>query len=73
MARGLDLENISHVINFDTPDFPENYMHRIGRTGRAKMHGKSVLFFTEQEGEAKIAIEIMMNSEIQQIEFPEAV
>lgn len=73
MARGLDLENISHVINFDTPDFPENYMHRIGRTGRAKMHGKSVLFFTEQEEEAKIAIEIMMNSEIQQIEFPEAV
>ena len=33
MARGLDLDKISHVINFDTPDFPENYMHRIGRTG----------------------------------------
>mgnify|MGYP000893965626 FL=1 len=35
MARGLDIENTSHVINFDTPEFPENYMHRIGRTGRA--------------------------------------
>jgi ATP-dependent RNA helicase RhlE len=34
MARGLDLDGISHVINFDTPYFPENYMHRIGRTGR---------------------------------------
>ncbi len=73
MARGLDLENISHVINFDTPDFPENYMHRIGRTGRAKQHGKSVLFFTGQEEESKIAIEIMMNFEIPQIEFPEEV
>ena len=36
MARGLDFENVSHVINFDTPDFPENYMHRIGRTGRSE-------------------------------------
>ena len=35
MARGLDLNDITHVINFDTPRFPENYMHRIGRTGRA--------------------------------------
>ena len=35
MARGLDFEKITHVINFDTPSFPENYMHRIGRTGRA--------------------------------------
>jgi len=73
MARGLDLENISHVINFDTPDFPENYMHRIGRTGRAKQHGKSVLFFTEQEEESKIAIEIMMNFEIPQTTFPKEV
>lgn len=36
IARGLDLDNISHVINFDTPKFAENYMHRIGRTGRAE-------------------------------------
>ena len=39
MARGLDLDGISHVINFDTPYFPENYMHRIGRTGRAEQEG----------------------------------
>ena len=40
MARGLDLDKITHVINFDTPQFPENYIHRIGRTGRADQTGK---------------------------------
>jgi ATP-dependent RNA helicase RhlE len=70
MARGLDMEEISHVINFDTPAFPENYMHRIGRTGRAKQPGKSILFFTEQEEEAKLAIERLMNYEIPQMDFP---
>ena len=46
MARGLDIENISHVINFDTPKFPENYMHRIGRTGRAEQQGHALTFST---------------------------
>ena len=49
IARGLDLDKITHVINFDTPKYPENYMHQIGRTGRAKEKGKSILFFTERE------------------------
>ncbi len=57
MARGLDIDNISHVINFDTPKFPENYMHRIGRTGRAEREGKSILFSTENEQEYVEAIE----------------
>ena len=57
MARGLDLDKISHVINFDTPAYPENYMHRIGRTGRAEREGKSILFYTEKEESAKKAIE----------------
>ncbi|MCL4160941.1 UNVERIFIED_CONTAM: hypothetical protein GTU68_007908, partial [Idotea baltica] len=39
MARGLDIDDITHVINFDTTDYPENYMHRIGRTGRAEKEG----------------------------------
>ena len=51
MARGLDLNKISHVFNFDTPGFPEIYMQRIGRTGRAEDKGSSVLFFTEKEEE----------------------
>jgi ATP-dependent RNA helicase RhlE len=58
MARGLDLDQISHVINFDTPLFPENYMHRIGRTGRADSKGKSILFYTEKEEEYKEKIHI---------------
>ena len=70
MARGLDLDNISHVINFDTPSFPENYMHRIGRTGRAGQDGISILFYTEAEREAKEAIETLMDLKIQELEFP---
>ncbi len=73
MARGLDLNEISHVINFDTPSFPENYMHRIGRTGRAEKKGESLLFYSEKEMDAKNAIETLMNMEIQQIPFPEGV
>ena len=70
MARGLDLDEISHVINFDTPHFPENYMHRIGRTGRAEKEGKTILFSTEKEQEAKQRIEGLMNFTIPKKEFP---
>ncbi|MEJ6735750.1 MAG: DEAD/DEAH box helicase [Flavobacteriales bacterium] len=70
MARGLDLDKISHVINFDTPNFPENYMHRIGRTGRAEEKGKTILFFTKEEREYKAGIEKLMDLQIKQIPFP---
>ena len=73
MARGLDFENVSHVFNFDTPDFPENYMHRIGRTGRAERHGKTILFSTEKEQEGKDKIEALMDYEIPVLELPEEV
>lgn len=73
MARGLDLDQISHVVNFDTPTFPENYMHRIGRTGRAKQEGASLLFFTEKEKLAKEAIEALMDIKIPFIELPEEI
>ena len=73
MARGLDLDKITHVFNFDTPRFAENYMHRIGRTGRAKQQGKSVLFYTEKEEANKRAIERLMNYSIPEIAFPEEV
>lgn len=73
MARGLDLEKISHVINFDTPNFPENYIHRIGRTGRAENAGKSILFYTKKEEEAKVAIENFMSYKIPPIDFPDEV
>ena len=70
IARGLDLDKITQVINFDTPHYPENYMHRIGRTGRAKQHGNSILFYTEKEEEDKLKIELLMNYSIPKIEFP---
>lgn len=70
MSRGLDLDKISHVINFDTPVFPENYMHRIGRTGRAKETGNAILFYTNKEKESKEAIEKLMSLTIEQQDFP---
>ena len=73
MARGLDIDNISHVINFDTPDYPENYMHRIGRTGRAEREGSSILFSTDKEFESLEKIETLMNMTIPVIQFPEDV
>ena len=73
MARGLDIDKISHVINFDTPNFPENYMHRIGRTGRAKKEGKSILFTTEHEQEYRESIEKLMEFKIPQLDFPDEV
>lgn len=73
MARGLDFDNVSHVINFDTPDFPENYMHRIGRTGRAEKAGKTILLSTEKEQEAKLNIQELMNYKIPLLEIPEDV
>jgi ATP-dependent RNA helicase RhlE len=73
MARGLDFDNVSHVINFDTPDFPENYMHRIGRTGRAEKLGKTILFSTEKEQKHKIDLEELMDYKIPVLEIPEEV
>ena len=73
MARGLDLDKISHVINIDVPSFPENYMHRIGRSGRAEEKGKTILFYTEKEKEDKEAIESLMDYKIPEIPFPEEV
>jgi ATP-dependent RNA helicase RhlE len=73
IARGLDLDQISHVINFDTPTYPENYMHRIGRTGRAEQKGISILFTTEKENDSKTAIESLMEYNIPLAEFPEEV
>lgn len=73
MARGLDFDGVSHVINFDTPDFPENYMHRIGRTGRAEKVGQTILLSTEKEQKSKEKIETLMNLKIPVLQLPEEV
>jgi len=73
MARGLDIDDVSHVINFDTPEYPENYMHRIGRTGRAKRKGSSILLSKSDEIDSKDAIEALMQMKIETLEIPEVV
>ena len=73
MARGLDIDNISHVINFDTPEYPENYIHRIGRTGRAERQGEAIVFSTETEQEFIEQIEGLMKMTIPLMNFPEVV
>ena len=73
MARGLDIEGVSHVINFDTPDYPENYMHRIGRTGRAEKEGHTILFSTEAEKDGLERIEELMQMKIETLAIPESV
>jgi len=73
MARGLDISNISHVINFEAPEMPELYMHRIGRTGRSDATGTAISFITPREADLITEVEILMNHEIDVIEFPENV
>ena len=64
VARGIDIAEVTHVINFDTPDEPENYMHRIGRTGRADRPGIAITFITPKEKKYQEAIEELMNYHI---------
>ncbi len=73
MARGLDIDNVSHVINFDTPEYPENYMHRIGRTGRAERKGETLIFSTEKEQDPIEHIERLMKMEIPILPIPDSV
>lgn len=73
IARGLDLTNVSHVINFAVPDEPENYIHRIGRTGRAEQEGTAISFFTENEAEYLGEIELLMELEIDVHDLPESI
>jgi len=64
MARGLDILDVTHVINFDIPEIPEDYMHRIGRTGRAEKKGIAITFILEEEKKLQIEIESLMNYKI---------
>ena len=73
MARGLDIPKVSYVFNFEIPEIPEQYVHRIGRTGRAEQKGIAISFFTPKEETLLLDIEIMMDKEIQKQEFPEEV
>ncbi len=69
-ARGLDVERISHVINYDIPYDTESYVHRIGRTGRAGRSGHAILFVAHRERRMLKAIEKATNQPIERMEMP---
>ena len=71
VARGIDISEVTHVINFDTPDVPENYIHRIGRTGRADKKGIAITFFTEKEKPLLEIIETLMKYTVPVTPLPE--
>ena len=65
-ARGIDVSNVSHVINYDMPSTPEAYIHRTGRTGRASRRGEAFTFITNEDKGMVCAINQMVGSEIEQ-------
>ncbi len=66
VGRGIDVTNISHIINYDTPEDPENYVHRIGRTGRMGADGVAIAFITPEQGQHLTAIECFVNLQLQE-------
>jgi ATP-dependent RNA helicase RhlE len=73
IARGIDFEKVSHVINFDMPRDPAAYIHRIGRTGRADKAGIALSFITEKEVELQHQIEELMNKKLEVFAIPDEV
>lgn len=71
VARGIDISEVTHVINFDTPEVAEAYMHRIGRTGRADKKGISLTFVTEKEKEYLDRIQALMNYIVPVLPLPD--
>ncbi|WP_113913296.1 DEAD/DEAH box helicase [Roseovarius dicentrarchi] len=69
-ARGLDVPAVSHVFNFDVPSHPEDYVHRIGRTGRAGRDGKAMMICTPKDEKNMTAIETLIQREIPRLENP---
>ena len=69
-ARGLDVDRISHVINYDMPYDPEAYVHRIGRTGRAGRTGEAILFVTPREKRLLSSLERSTKQKIERMEMP---
>ena len=70
VARGLDVERISHVINYDVPHDTESYVHRIGRTGRAGRNGDAILFVAPREKRMLFAIEKATRQKVEQLVMP---
>ena len=70
-ARGIDVEALSHVVNFDVPAAPEDYIHRVGRTGRAEMTGEAFTFVAPQEESDWRAIERAIGRSLPRVTLPD--
>ncbi|KAJ7179195.1 DEAD-domain-containing protein [Mycena filopes] len=71
-ARGLDIEDVAIVINWDLPNEPEEYTHRVGRTARAGRGGVAISFVTERDEERILKIEERINTRLEEMTLPEA-
>ncbi|MFJ5625481.1 DEAD/DEAH box helicase [Peribacillus loiseleuriae] len=69
-ARGLDISGVTHVYNFDIPQDPESYVHRIGRTGRAGKHGEAITFVTPRERGQLAAVEHTTKKRMEKMKTP---
>src|SRR5262249_19561336 len=65
VGRGIDVRNISHIFNYDLPEDPENYVHRIGRTGRLGADGVAIAFVTPEQGRQLTNIENFINRQLE--------
>ncbi len=70
-SRGIDVEGITHVVNYDLPDDPDIYVHRIGRTARAGREGHAWSLVTPAQGSLLTDIEILVNAEIPRMDYPD--
>jgi ATP-dependent RNA helicase RhlE len=70
-ARGIDVEALSHVVNFDVPAVPDDYIHRVGRTGRADMTGEAFTFVAPQEERDWRAIERAIGRSLPRVTLPD--
>jgi ATP-dependent RNA helicase RhlE len=71
LSRGIDVDGISLVVNFDVPPDPEDYIHRIGRTARAETTGTAITFITEKDQRKFLSIENLIGREVPKMKLPE--
>lgn len=71
MGRGIDVPGVSHVINYDIPRNPDDYLHRTGRSARMNAPGKAYTFVTPEEGDELTAVEILCNTLLKKDEIPD--
>src|SRR5439155_14913580 len=69
VGRGIDVTGISHIINYDLPEDVENYVHRVGRTGRMGADGIAISFVTPEQGKLLTSIEVTINKLIAEDRF----